>query len=138
MALRSTWSRWLFHHSLRHLSEQNFFSFRPGICWIAAPQHLQTLPVGASTCVDSFCRLQNDFTVFSEIPNLAATFLYPRPSARRLRMSIFCSFVITIPPSPSLGHWTAPGTKNDKKKESAELLLQTSITNTLLSFRVLF
>jgi hypothetical protein len=78
LALRFTLSRWLFHHCIRHLSEQNFFCFLPGLCSTFLPQFRQKWLPSAKGVIETsltaipvkFLRLQKDFTVFTEIKKL--------------------------------------------------------------------
>ena len=79
---------------MRHLSEQNRFSFLPGSAAIGLPQFLQGLPPSSS----GWRRIW-DRTVFTESPSLHAISAGDFPWSRiSLMMVISCFVIQVIPP----------------------------------------
>jgi len=94
----------VFHQSILHLSEQNFFSLAPHGCAIAFPQHLHCEADTFSGI--SLHRRQKDLTVFMESFSCSAMSEYVIPPERSLIISAFCSAVIidtSVFPDVSIG-----------------------------------
>ena len=77
--MTSSW--WLFQNAIRHLSEQNFFSFLPLVCSKDLPHCIHTDDSGFAGCLRRWL-----LTVSGERPTISAIRLYPNPCSARLRI----------------------------------------------------